>query len=203
MSSLLNKVMEDHKILKVTTVESNSLLNDEYYNNLKVQACITGGAIINEIDEHGNLVFKLLCRSVRDNDVEAFNSKDVTAYHYERKGMSAFLIDGFVKAELIINPSYYGDDRFKKLLSKDAVNMYIELIDCSRNKIMAVRNITIQGKCLDYMKSGLKMNEQYTRESYSEWVEKVLYSNGFRTNIKLSERLGKCSDSKEYVTILI
>lgn len=203
MSSLLNKVMEDNKILKVTTVESNSLLNDEYYKNLKVQASITGGATINEIDEHGNLVFKLLCRSVSDSDIEAFSSKDVTAYQYERKGMSAFLIDGFVKAELIINPSFYEDDRFKKLLSKDQVNMYCELIDCSRNKIVAVRNITIKGKCLDYMKSGLKMNESYEREEYSEWVAKVLYSNGFRTNVKLSERLGKCSDSQEYVTVLI
>ena len=117
--------------------------------------------------------------------------------------MSAFLIDGFVKAELIINPSFYEDDRFKKLLSKDQVNMYCELIDCSRNKIVAVRNITIKGKCLDYMKSGLKMNAQYAREDYSEWVEKILYSNGFRKNVKLSKRLGKCVDSKEYVTVLV
>lgn len=203
MSNFLNKVMEDNNILKVAHVDSNLLLNDEGYKELKSQACIMGSSFANEIDEYGNLVFKLLCTRVPDSNINHFNSQDVTTYHYERKGMSAFLIDGFVKAELIINPSYYEDDRFEKLLSRDEVNMYCELIDCSRNKIMAVRNITIKGKSLDYLKQGLKMNAQYTREVYSEWVVKVLYSNGFRKNVKLSERLGKCSDSKEYVTVLV
>ena len=203
MSNLLNEVIEDNNILKVGTVDSSSVLDDQGYKGLKSQACIMGSSFANEIDEYGNLVFKLLCTRVPASIIGNFNSHDVTTYHYERRGMSAFLIDGFVKAELIINPSYYEDDRFEKLLSKDEVNMYCELIDCSRNKIMAVRNITIKGKCLDYLKKGLKMNAQYAREDYSEWVVKVLYSNGFRKNIKLSERLGKCRDSKEYVTVLV
>lgn len=203
MSSLLNKVMEDNKILKVTTVESNSLLNDECYNELKTNACIAGAAIANEIDEYGNLVFKGLCRCVRDCDIEKFSEGDVTAYHYERRGMSAFIMSGGINAELIINPTYYKDDRFEKLLEKNEVNMYCELIDCSRNKIMAVRNITIEGKCLDYLKSGLKMNAQYTRDEYSQWIAQVLYSNSMNKNVKLATRLGKCRDSKEYVTVLV
>ena len=203
MTNLLNEVMEDNKILKMVTVDSSSVQDDEGYRGLKSQACIMGSTFVNEIDEYGNIVFKLLCTRVPDSNIDHFNSQEVTTYHYERKGMSAFLIDGFVKAELIINPSYYEDDRFEKLLKKEEVNMYCELIDCSRNKIVAVRNITIKGKCIDYLKNGLKMNAQYAREDYSEWVQKILYSNGFRKNVKLSERLGKCSDSKEYVTVLV
>ena len=202
MENLLNKAIGDSNILKVITVDSSSVLDDEGYKDLKSQACIMGGAFANEIDENGNMVFKVLSTRISDNDIEKFNSQDITTYHYEHKGMSAFLIDGFVKAELIINPSYYDDDRFEKLLSKNSINMYCELIDCSKNKIMAVRNITISGKPLEYLKDGLKMNAQYTREVYSEWVVKVLYSNVFRKNVKLSERLGKCIDSREYIAIL-
>ena len=203
MSNSLNKLMEDNQILKVVTVNSDSISNVEAYKKLKTQAWISGGVIANEIDENGNIVLQLVFRGVRDCDIENFNSKDVATYQYERRGMSSFIIDGFVQAELIINPSYYEDDRFEKLLSRGEVNMYCEMIDCTRDKIVAVRNITIGGKCLDYLKQGLMMNAQHSREEYLQWVVNVLYSNGFKKNIKLSERLGKCRDSKEYVTVLV
>lgn len=195
--------MEDNNILKVAQVDSNSLLNDECYKALKTNACIAGAATANEIDEYGNLMFKVLCRCVRDCDIEHFSEDDVTAYYYERSNRTAFIMSGGIKAELIINPSYYEDDRFEKLLDKDEINMYCELIDCSRNKIVAVRNITIKGSCLDYLKKGLKMNAQCTRDEYSQWVKQVLYANSLNKNIKLATRLGRCTDSEEFVSMIV
>lgn len=165
-------------------------MNTNYQN---IKSASMGNCNSNEITESGNIELCIIAPYITSHEINRFNEKTPIAYYFERENKSAIIFDfGSFKCELVINPSYYHDNRYELFKQGDEREMLISLIDSSLDKIVARKLVSLKGKVLDMFRKGLELNNKCTRDEYNAWISNTLYKNDYKYNIKTSYYLGKC-----------
>lgn len=157
---------------------------------------ITGGTY-SDIDEDGNLHIFLLYNNPRPQEIEAFKKQTPSLYYYELRDMSALLLDFCGKTEVAINPSYYTDDRYEKLLTKQELLVHCTLVDPVRRTALMSRTFTVSNKQRRVITKGLELNNKRNRLEFTTWISSVLYSRTAQENIRISKYLGRLYESKD------
>lgn len=186
LSHYMNESDDENTKTIFEFVYSNVRENPVYQ---KIKSLQPEGAHACEIAEDGNIHIMAHYPRATAKEIKDF-SGDYNFYYYEREGKAAILLDG-CKVEMAINPSYYTDERFSKLLQKDALLLHSYLIDSKLDEIVATNCVEIKGRALESLKKCLTLNSSATREQYDYWITNVLYAREFDDNVKRSIRIGK------------
>lgn len=157
--------------------------------------CFHKDGISGEIGRDGNLYITAYMPDITVCEIRSFQ-RDFNAYYYERKGKAAILLDG-MRYEMVINPSYYTDDRFEKLQKKEKVYCICKLVDTHLHMVVDVKVCEIEGKELCYLKKMLLLNNEFTRDELEEWIVTVLYARGYENNRRESVYVGKVRESTD------
>lgn len=157
----------------------------------------SGGGNLTEITEDGNLHLRIFYRNVRPQEKKEFKDSTPSLYYFELRGKSTLITDICGICECSVNPSYYEDDRFNRLLEKPELTIFCTLIDTASGEVIGDRIFTLNERHSSTVKKGLILNSGYTRAEYESWIAQVLYSRPAKQNIKLSQSLGKLYDSED------
>lgn len=167
----------------------------DIYMMSMTENCFHKDGISGEIGRDGNLYITAYMPDITACEIRSFQ-RDFNAYYYERKGKAAILLDG-MRYEMVINPSYYTDDRFEKLQKKEKVYCICKLVDTHLHMVVDVKVCEIEGKELCYLKKMLLLNNEYTRDELEEWIVTVLYAKGYENNRRESVYVGKVRESTD------
>ena len=179
-----------------------SRVTDKKY--LEVMHSCAGQGMFNEITEDGNMEVIVCLPFVEEREIKAFNSCTPTAYSYELGGKSAVILD--LKAtisEVVINPTYYADERWDKFENGECKELVIYLMDSIANCIVAGKVFDLKGNMLEKFRKSFSMNASYTRKELDDWTQENIFSRNVRDNIKRSSYVGKCYESEGAEIVLV
>lgn len=157
---------------------------------------ITGGTY-SDIDEDGNLHIYLLYNNPRPEEIKCFQTQTPSLYYYELRDMSALLLDFCGMTEVTINPSYYTDGRYEKLLTKPELLVHCTLVDPIKRTALMSKTFTVSNKQRKVINKGLELNNKHNRLEFTTWISTVLYSRTAKDNIRLSQYLGRLYESRD------
>lgn len=176
-------------------------LTEEHFE--LISAC-NGNGTLNEITPDGNLDTYIIAPYISPQEVQILHSCTPATYFYEKGNNSAILINlkAFVN-ELIVNPSYYTDDRWNKFKDGTNKNLTIYLIDSAKNVIVAAKVFSLQGNTLRKIRTSLEQNSKSSRNELDFWTLTNLYTHNANENIKRSSYIGKCYENPNIEVILV
>ena len=169
-------------------------LNEHLANNPHLY--FSGGGNLTEITDEGDLHLYMFYKNVYPEEKKMFKESSPSLYYFESRGKSSLITNLCGICESSINPSYYEDDRFERLLEKPELTLFCTLIDIASREVIGDRTFTLNARHSNIIKKGLIQNSSYSRAEYEAWIAQVLYSRPAKQNIKLSQSLGKLYDSE-------
>lgn len=174
--------------------------NESY---LKAIASCGGEGTINEITEDGDLEIALFMPHISEKEIILFNNFNPTVYFYENDNKSAIFFDFKIsKHEIVVNPTYYNDERWEKFDKGYCKELIVYLLDSATMCIVAGRVFEVRGNILTKIRESFAMNASHTKNELEVWKQAKLYKNCVEDNIKRSSYVGRCREMADAKIVL-
>lgn len=138
-----------------------------------------------QICDNGFILF-VSANKLRKEELESFNYRTKKmGYITDNNGMISLIIDNVLCTEMI----WYPYPEQKDIINNVSPSMSVVLIDPSKDKVMAIKELIIPASVFDKLKEqwNISINSGITFQQYQDWAHRTLYSHSCHYNSSIAE----------------
>lgn len=144
-----------------------------------------------EITRDGNIDLMFFMPQITPAEIQCFENYAPNIHFFQKEGKTCIIFESTPSdTEMMINPSYYIDNRYELLKKKKEVFINCFLYDSISRKLVSMCVFSLYDRPLEYFKKSLEINSRFTRTELDNWFHNIVWANTIEQNICNSEKLG-------------